>query len=289
MVAFFFLNSTWPQLAIVFAGRCLYMGKISFRSTKQLPWIFTMLEQEFFMLILKWRQRYLERFEGRSTELYPLSEEGKRNRDIVAARICEARLNLELDKARLHGQTLPSHFFTCFILIHQLCCANYLLLTWISESTCEYSLCKLSRLQFVLSCDYKGRAVLALRWHVIIMASMTTMPGFLESLGTWLFSLAASHVKQISHRLCFVIESNKQDKLASKQRQEGRASQEISGLSGVSGAAPHTFCEAESLCWSVTLLSVAPCTCTITYTRRTRSMGSHFHTCTFLRSGNISC
>lgn len=110
------------------------------------------------------------------------------------------------------------------------CSANYLLL-----NTCEYSLCKLSRLQFVLSCDYKGRAVLALCWHVIIMASMTTMLGFLESLGTWLFSLAATHVKQIRHRVCFVIESNKQDKLASQQWEEGTASQESSG---VSGAAP---------------------------------------------------
>lgn len=84
------------------------MGKISLKSTKQLPRIFAMLEQEFFMLILKWRQRYLERFEGRSTELYPLSEDGKRNRDTVAARICEAQMNLELDKVRLYGQTLPS-------------------------------------------------------------------------------------------------------------------------------------------------------------------------------------
>lgn len=66
---------------------------------------------------------------------------------------------------------------------------------------------------------------------------MTTMQGFLESLGTRLFSLAASHVKQIRHRVCFVIESNKQDKLPSKQWEEGRASQEISG---VSGAAPPT-------------------------------------------------
>lgn len=110
-----------------------------------------------------------------------------------------------------------AHLFTCFILIHHLRSANYQLLTWVIESTCANSLCILSRLRILLSCDYKGRAVLALLWHVIIMASMTTMPGFLESLGTWLFSLAVSHVKQISHRVCFVIESNKQDKLASKQ------------------------------------------------------------------------
>lgn len=131
-----------------------------------------------------------------------------------------------------------AHLFTCFILIHHLHLANYLLLTWASESTCAYSLCKLSRLWFLLSYDYKARAVLALHWHVIIMASMTTMPVFLESLGTWLFSLAVSHVKQITHRVCFVIESNKQDKLASKQWKEGKASQEISG---VSGAAPPTL------------------------------------------------
>lgn len=193
------------------------------------------------MLILKRLQRYLERFEGRSTELYPLSEEGKRNRDAPAARICEAQMNLELDKVRLYGQTLlscRSLIYSRFILIHHLHLANYLLLTWVSESTCAYSLCKLSRLWFLLSCDYKGCAVLALRWHVIIMDSMTTLPGFLESLGTWLFSLAVSHVKQISHRVCFVIESNKQDKRASKQWKEGRASQEIAG---VSGAAPPTL------------------------------------------------
>lgn len=75
------------------------MGKISLKSTKQLHWIFTMLEQECSMLILKWLQRYLERFERRSSELYPLSEEGKRNRDAAAARICVAQINLELDKA----------------------------------------------------------------------------------------------------------------------------------------------------------------------------------------------
>lgn len=112
----------WAQIAALFlsqlghswllcslgARRCLYMGKISLRSTKQLPWIFTMLERECFMLILKRLQRYLERFEGRSTELYPLSEEGKRNRDAAAARICEAQMTLELDKVRLYGQTLPS-------------------------------------------------------------------------------------------------------------------------------------------------------------------------------------
>lgn len=75
----------------------------------------------------------------------------------------------------------------------------------------------------VLSCDYKDRAVLALCWHVITMASMTTMLGFLELLGTWLFSLAVSHFKQIRHSVCFVIESNKQDKLAGKQwRRVGR-------------------------------------------------------------------
>lgn len=43
------------------------------------------------------------------------------------------------------------------------------------------------------------------------------------------FSLAAGHVQQVAHRVCFVIESNKQDKLDSKQWKEGRASQEISG------------------------------------------------------------
>lgn len=75
------LGHSW-LLCSLGARRCLYMGKISRRSTKQLPWIFTMLEQECFMLILKWLQRYLERFEARSTELYPLSEEGKRNRDV---------------------------------------------------------------------------------------------------------------------------------------------------------------------------------------------------------------
>lgn len=178
------------------------------------------------MLILKWRQRYLERYEERSAELYPLSEEGKGNRDTAAARIREAQINLESDKVRLYGQTLASCgslIYSCFIMIHHLSSANYLLLTWISESTCEYSLCKLSRLQFVLSCDYKDRAVLALRWHVITMASMTTMLGFLELLGTWLFSLAVSHFKQIRHSVCFVIEWNKQDKLASKQwRRVGR-------------------------------------------------------------------
>lgn len=118
-----------------------------------------------------------------------------------------------------------AHLVTCLVFIQHLHSVNYLSWTRISESTCEHSLCKLSRLQFVLSCDYKGYAVLALSWHVIIMTSVTTMPGFLESLGTWLFSLAAIHVKQISHRVCFVIESNKQDKLASKQWKEGRASQ----------------------------------------------------------------
>lgn len=143
------------------------MEKISFRSTKQLPWIFTLSAQEFFMLHLKWRQRYLERLEGRSTELYPFSEEeGKRNRNHVAARLRKAQINFESDKVRLYGQTLAScgsPIYSWFILIHHLTSANYLVLTWFCESTCEYSLCKLSRLQFVLSCDYKERAVLALR------------------------------------------------------------------------------------------------------------------------------
>lgn len=121
---------------------------------------------------------------------------------------------------RLYGQTLASCGFliyACFILIHHSTSASYLVLTWICERTCEYSLCKLSRLQFVLSCDYKNRAVLALRWHVITMACMTTMLDFLELLGAWLFSLAVSHLKQLRHSVCFVIESNKQDKLVSKQ------------------------------------------------------------------------
>lgn len=83
------------------------MGKINLRSTKQLPRIFTMLEQEFFRLILKWRQRYLQRFEGRSTELYPLSKE-KKERGKRKDTVCEAQMNLELDKVRLYGQTLPS-------------------------------------------------------------------------------------------------------------------------------------------------------------------------------------
>lgn len=99
-----------------------------------------------------------------------------------------------------------THLFKCFILIQQLCSATYLLLTWINESTRGYSLCKLSRLRFVLSCDCRVCAVLALRWHVIIMASMTTMAGFLKSLGTLfflLFFLAAGHVKQIAHRVVF--------------------------------------------------------------------------------------
>lgn len=221
----FQLGHSW-LLCLLGAGRCLYMGKISLRSTKQLPWIFTMSAQEFFMLILKGRQRYLERFGERSTELYPLSEEEKGNRDTVAARVCEAQMNLESDKERLYSQTLASCgslIYTHFILIHPLSTANYLLLTWISKSTCEYSLCKLSRLQFVLSCDYKDHAVLALHWHVITMDSMTTVLGFLELLGTWPFSLAVSHLKQIRHSVCFVIESNKQDKLASKQwRRAGR-------------------------------------------------------------------
>lgn len=197
------------------------MEKISLRSTKQLPWIFTLSAQEFFMLNLKWRQRYLEWFEGRSTKLYPLSkEEGKRNRNCAVARICESQINFESDKVRLYSQTLASCGFLIysrFILIHHLTSASYLVLTWICERTCEYSLCKLSRLQFVLSCDYKDRAVLALRWHVITMASMTTMLDFLELLGAWLFSLAVSHLKQLRHSVCFVIESNKQDKLVSKQ------------------------------------------------------------------------
>lgn len=82
------------------------MGKISLKSTKQLPWIFTMSEQECFMLILKWLQRYLERFEGRSTELYPLSEEGKRKRNSPPAKIREAQINLELDKVQLYAHTV---------------------------------------------------------------------------------------------------------------------------------------------------------------------------------------
>lgn len=106
------------------------------------------------------------------------------------------------------------------------------------------------------------------------MASMTTMLGFLESLGTWLFSLAAGHVKQIRHRVCFVIESNKQDKLPSKQWKEDRASQEISG---VSGAAPPAT-KAESVCRSAAPLSVAPCTWTVTYTSYTNSTLLHFNT-----------
>lgn len=177
------------------------------------------------MLILKGCQRYLERYRLRSAQLYPFGE-GKENRDAAAARVCEVQINLESDKVRLCGWTLASCgllIYSCFILIHHLSSANYLLWTGISESTCECSLCKLSRLQFVLSCDYKGRAVLALRWHVITMASMTTALGFLELLGTWLFSLAASHAKQISHSVCFVIASNKQDKLGSKHwRRAGR-------------------------------------------------------------------
>lgn len=76
------------------------------------------------------------------------------------------------------------------------------------------------------------------------MASMTNMPGFLESQGTLLFSLAVGHVKQISHRVCIVIESNKQDKLVSKQWRERRALREISGASGA--LAPPAV-EAESL------------------------------------------
>lgn len=84
------------------------MGKISLMSTKQLPWIFTMSVQEFFMLILKGCQRYLERFGERSTELYPLSEDEKGNRDTVTARICEAQMNLESDKEKLYSQTSAS-------------------------------------------------------------------------------------------------------------------------------------------------------------------------------------
>lgn len=58
------------------------------------------------MLILKRRQRYFERFEESSTELYPLSEGETGNRDNV--RCQDAQINLESDKVRLCGQTLTS-------------------------------------------------------------------------------------------------------------------------------------------------------------------------------------
>lgn len=61
---------------------------------------------------------------------------------------------------------------------------------------------------------------------------MASEQGFSELPGTELFSQAVSQVTQICHRVCFVIESNKQDKLASKQWQEGRVLQEISDISG---------------------------------------------------------
>lgn len=64
------------------------MGKIRLGNTKQLPGIFTVSVEEFFMLILKCRQRYFERFEERSVELYPLSEEKEgKGETAVAARI----------------------------------------------------------------------------------------------------------------------------------------------------------------------------------------------------------
>lgn len=52
------------------------------------------------MLILMWRQRYLERFKERSTELYPLSEEER------GTGIRQDQINLEIQTKR--GQTLAS-------------------------------------------------------------------------------------------------------------------------------------------------------------------------------------
>lgn len=84
---------TWPQLPGVFAGR-LQMSlhgddKLQKHRTAAVDFCFfssfslPMSVQECLVLILKRLQRYLERFEGRSTELYPLSEERRRNRDTL--------------------------------------------------------------------------------------------------------------------------------------------------------------------------------------------------------------
>lgn len=50
------------------------------------------------------------------------------------------------------------------------------------------------------------------------------------------------HFKQITHRVCFVIESNKQDKPDGKQWEEGRA------------ALRPLRCCSEGWCWTATLL-----------------------------------
>lgn len=98
----------------------------------------------------------------------------------------------------------------------------------ISPHACEDGLCKLSRLPFVLSCNYESCAVSALHWHVIIMASVTKHARLLGINGNM------GHFKQITHRVCFVIESNKQDKADGKQWKELRPLR----------------CCSESWCWS---------------------------------------
>lgn len=70
------------------------------------------------MLILKWRQRYLERFEGISTELYPLSEERKGNRDARCQNLCGSNEfkngQSEAVQSNITGLWV-TEFFTCFI------------------------------------------------------------------------------------------------------------------------------------------------------------------------------
>lgn len=144
------------------------------------------------MLILKGLQRYLERFEVRSSELYPLSEERKRTRDSAAAKICKWILNLvKLRQLDITVLWAVLFFFSFFFMLSSFCSSALLIISpglesvRISLSTacanCQgWSLCWVVTI--------RASCVVASYWHVIIMASADTL-GFLESLGTWLFSL----------------------------------------------------------------------------------------------------
>lgn len=103
------LGHRW-LLCLLGALRCLYMGKISFKSKKQLPWIFTMLEQECFVLILNWLQKIFGAIWREINWTLPSlrGRQGKKNKKTVPAKICEAQINLELDKVQLCSHTLQS-------------------------------------------------------------------------------------------------------------------------------------------------------------------------------------
>lgn len=103
------LGHRW-LLCLLGALRCLYMGKISFKSKKQLPWIFTMLEQECFVLILNWLQKIFGAIWREINWTLPSlrGRQGKKKKKTVPAKICEAQINLELDKVQLCSHTLQS-------------------------------------------------------------------------------------------------------------------------------------------------------------------------------------